>query len=849
MTPMRSALKVINGLVFLFALMLAMPAVGQSTSSVGALEELSEIEARLDAISGEIQGLSEAEQASENNTAPSSRILRLSTIRDELGTLEARAMMIRTESQEALDAVADLLPEETAEASQSGDTASDASAAEDTSEPDRLAQSDLSGVTAPYRELQRRASIAAADARLLAIDARRLAEQITEQRETVFVSSVAERGLSPLRPAVWVEGLQTVDDVWNDILRQAGAWRQSQIDRGAPYPVLILSVVSFVLLGGLMLLYRVFYRWETKRYNQSRPSRQTVATLAMTSFLLRFSTAFAVVLAIAGVAHLFGIKLLDTSAGQSVAFVTIAVLCMRALVSSVMAPRTTAFRLIGVGDQAAQAISLSFIILVVAFAAESVFAATGVLASPGSALTALRTFCLALLTGGLLVWLAVKLKAKTETGKSGLRILLRWLILLLAATVVVTSLAGYHFLSRYIVERIVLVSIVLMIAILVREFVRASALKMLSGVVEKRRYASAREHDEADDDTSLINSEFWIKSSVDTIIILALPPFLALAFGVPPAELWTEIKRILSGFEIAGQRISFGGILSAIFTVFAIMLATRLIQRTLERQILPKSHISSGAANSLVTLLGYAGVIIGIISAVGVIGFDLSSLAIIAGALSVGIGFGLQSIVSNFVAGLILLFERPFKIGDWIVTPSGEGTVQKINVRATEVLTFDRRSIIVPNAELVSNSFGNWTHKSDVMRVAISVGVKYGSDTRKVEKLLLEIAESVQYIHKYPPPFVVFQDFADSSLNFELRAYIVAEHVVAAPTEVRHEIARVFEREGITIPFPQRDIHFDWPDAPDGLNRPRQAKEDDSSQSEPASEENERRLANEREDS
>ncbi len=855
MTSTSPVLKAIAGILAWCVLTLFLPAAGQetagpSTTSERALEELSSIESRLAEISSEIESRSQSSLTSNDNILLSETIVDLSNFRDELSRLESEATTIRNQSQEALDVVADLVPKE--DSSSNGASASSGPGTTGSNETEtaaaRLEDSALSGVTAPYRDINERASVAVAEARLAALDARRLIEEITRERETVFVSSVSERGLSPLRPSVWVEALQTVDNVWAELLTQAGDWRQEQIERGAPYPVLILSLVSIVLLGGLMILYRVFYRWETRRNSEKRPSRQTVATLAMTSFLARFATAFAVVMAIAGVAYLFGMEVLESEAGRSVAFVTVAVLCMRALVSSVMAPRTTAFRLIGVGDEAARAICVSFIILVVAFAFESVLAATGALAKPSEAMVAVRTICLSILTGGLLIWLAVKLKARTDSGKSTLRIVLRWLIVALALVIVGASLAGYHFLARYIVERIVLVSIVLLIAILVREFIRASALKLLSGVVEKRRYVSARESDDPEEESPAMNSEFWIKISVDTVVLLLLPPFLMLALGLPAAELWNEIKWLLSGFEVGGQRISLGGILSAILTVLCIMLATRIVQRTLERQILPKSQISSGAANSLITLLGYAGVLIAGISAIGVIGFDLSSLAIIAGALSVGIGFGLQSIVSNFVAGLILLFERPFKIGDWIVTPSGEGTVQKINVRATEVLTFDRRSIIVPNAELVSNSFGNWNHKSDMMRIAVAIGVKYGTDTRKVEKVLMQIAEGLDYILKEPPPYVILKDFGDSSVNFELRAYIMAEHIVVAPSEIKHQIASEFEREDITIPFPQRDIHFDWPDAPKSLQPDNTGGRDEVENPEKPSKRNETRAANEKDE-
>jgi small-conductance mechanosensitive channel len=837
--------------IFLAILFMVPAALAQQASSERALEELTEIENRLDSIVENIDALSIADAEIEDRQNLNENIAALATLRNELSGIERRALSIRSQSKEALDAVSNLVPAD--EVSGDEDENSQGSGASSESgdanrNADALAEGALSGVTAPYREINRRASVAAADARLAEIDARRTFERLTQTRDTVFVASILERAMMPLQPGVWPEAIESTDNVWAELVEQADEWRQTQISKGIPYPVLIVVGVSLLLLAGLLWLYWIFYRWETQRINERRPSRQTVATVAMTSFLLRFSTAVALVIAVTGVTYLFGLRVLDGDAGRSIAFVTVAILCMRALVASVIAPRTPSFRLIGVGDKAAKAISLSFIVLVFAFAIESVLAATGALATPSDALVAARTFSLALLSGGLLTWLAIRVRARTESGKSRIRVALRWLTFALAGTIIVTSLAGYHYLSRFVIERIVLLSIVLLIGILAREFVRATALKVLSGVVERRRYASARESESDADGGPELNSEFWIKVSVDTLVVLALPPFLLLALGMPVDELWNEIRWLLAGFQVGGQRISLGAILAAILTIIAVMLATRIIQRTLHRQILPKSRISSGAADSLVTLLGYAGVIIAMVTAIGVVGFDLSSLAIIAGALSVGIGFGLQSIVSNFVAGLILLFERPFKTGDWIVTPSGEGTVQKINVRATEVLTFDRRSIIVPNAELVSNAFGNWTHKSDVMRVAIEVGVKYGTDTRKVEKALLEIAEKVEYIRKDPPPYVVLKEFDDSSVNFELRGYIVVDHIVIAPSEIKHEIAVVFEREGITIPFPQRDVHFDWPDAPKSLQQDDPDDEDDGSQSESGSEKNEQRAASEKEE-
>ncbi|MCB1379771.1 MAG: mechanosensitive ion channel, partial [Alphaproteobacteria bacterium] len=184
-----------------------------------------------------------------------------------------------------------------------------------------------------------------------------------------------------------------------------------------------------------------------------------------------------------------------------------------------------------------------------------------------------------------------------------------------------------------------------------------------------------------------------------------------------------------------------------------------------------------------------------------------------AGALSLGIGFGLQNIVSNFVSGLILLAERPFKVGDWIVAGNAAGFVRKISVRATEIETFQNQTIILPNSELINNPVGNWTHRDHRGRIEIAIGAAYGASPRKVHEILLDVAARNPDVLKKPPPNAVFMGFGESSLDFELRVHVLEVlDSMAVATRLRFEIFEAFEQNKIEIPFPQRDVNLKLPD-------------------------------------
>jgi small-conductance mechanosensitive channel len=239
------------------------------------------------------------------------------------------------------------------------------------------------------------------------------------------------------------------------------------------------------------------------------------------------------------------------------------------------------------------------------------------------------------------------------------------------------------------------------------------------------------------------------------------------------------------------------------------IVVTRILYRWLSHEVLPRTELEPSLQNSIATIAGYAGVIVAISVALARLGVNLENIALVAGALSIGIGFGLQAIVSNFVSGLILLTERPIRVGDWIVVNGEEGYVRKISVRSTEIETFERASVILPNSDLITGVVKNWTHSDKLGRLSVPVGVSYDSDPEQVCEILMSVAAEHPLVLKDPPPFVLFMRFGDSSLDFELRAVVAdINKRLSTVSDLHFAIFRRFREAGIEIPFPQRDIHI-----------------------------------------
>jgi small-conductance mechanosensitive channel len=284
--------------------------------------------------------------------------------------------------------------------------------------------------------------------------------------------------------------------------------------------------------------------------------------------------------------------------------------------------------------------------------------------------------------------------------------------------------------------------------------------------------------------------------------------YLIVAWGGKQAFLLSIFQALNKSYQIGSMQFSFMGFIYALIILLITQAIAQFWRFIFQRKILAKSGMKAGLQESITTISIYSIWIIGILISLHAFGLNTTSLAVAFGALGIGLGFGLQNIFNNFVSGIILLFERPIEVGDDIEVNGVWATVKKINVRSTVVQTYDNASLIIPNSELVSNQVTNWSFKDKRLRRTIMVGVAYGSDVEMVRQTLLEAASNVPRVLKIPKPDVLFSDFGDNALIFKLRFWTHVSHFYTVETEVRFIIDRLFRKRGITIAFPQRDIHL-----------------------------------------
>jgi len=277
-------------------------------------------------------------------------------------------------------------------------------------------------------------------------------------------------------------------------------------------------------------------------------------------------------------------------------------------------------------------------------------------------------------------------------------------------------------------------------------------------------------------------------------------------------DFWTWLEKILNQnlFTLGESKLTVGLILTLAISFTLLFVISEWIRKILVKKILLKRQIEIGTRESIGTIVKYLIILAGIFSILQTNGIDLSAFGVLAGAIGVGIGFGLQNITNNFISGLIILLEQPIKVGDRIEVGDVNGDVIKISGRSTTILTNDNISIIVPNSQFIDSQVINWSHNEHRVRFNFPVGVSYKENPEKVKSILLEIAEENSGVLKYPESDVLFDSYGDNSINFNLRVW-TTEYVnkpKVLRSQLYYEIFRRFGEEKIEIPYPQRDLHL-----------------------------------------
>ena len=652
-------------------------------------------------------------------------------------------------------------------------------------------------------------------AELTEVRARQLITRIQDLRLENFRRSLFQRSPSLLSPGLWYEATAALPDAARQLRAVAANWwSRARLQSGA---VLGLFIAAILVWAGLWLLaVRVRQKLRTPLGEGEAPSFSQKVLSASVDAPLRLAPAVAGV----GVAYLglesLGLLYLQTEKLALAIFSSVAVVAGGwAFAASYLAPNMGNWRVVPVGDLVAGRVCSLIRLAALLFGADVLVRGTiNELFLPLPVSIVWSGLVAAMFAVLFIAGARVKPQIQDAPGGRLSYFAERaHKVPLLASTlvIIVGVLTGYIALAHFAASRFLII---------------ATAIALLAlFYIANRAIAALPEEDSSSDAATastavshpgmeagmppMLRRRLARGTSIvlDIVLFVFAVPFLLLAAGIAPEEITTLGNRALFGFEVGGIEISLARIGFAVALFAAILFASRLMQNWLGETILHPSRTEQGLGNSIRTGVGYIGFFIAALVGLSYAGLDITNLAIVAGALSVGIGFGLQSIVNNFVSGLILLVERPIKVGDWIKVGDQQGHVRRISVRSTEIETFERASVIIPNSELISGTVTNLTLRNALGRISIPVGVSYDADPDQVQEILLACAAECKAVARHPAPFVVFEDFGPSSLDFSLRFFVPDVNTsLSTQTAVRKAIMQKFKAAGIEIPFPQRVV-------------------------------------------
>ena len=485
----------------------------------------------------------------------------------------------------------------------------------------------------------------------------------------------------------------------------------------------------------------------------------------------------------------------------------IIIFAVGALVATVLAPAAPQWRLLPASNRAAFRLCGLIVLLALAYGLTNlIYIASRLIQAPLALTVAVAVPSCLLLAAITVAILLTPLEAPDQGGVASpkwLRVL-RVPIWAVIVAIFASTMAGYVALARFLAQQLVVTGAVLALIYLLLLWVDGLMQGLgdddaMSGRLLRDRAGLDRQRRER----LALPFGLMLKFAV---LVLSVP-LIMLQWGYDWPDIYDWYRELFFDLHIGNTQVSFAALLASVIVFVLGYGAARWFQSWLDARVLQPAGISGGVRDSIRTGVGYVGVMVAAVVAFSYAGFNLSSLTIVAGALSVGIGLGLQGVINNFVSGLILLAERPIKVGDIVVVGGEEGTVRKISVRSTEIETADRAHVLVPNSYFITEKVKNWTHRNSFGRVVIGVNVDSNSDPRETRDLLLKLASDNPNVMTTPGPSVDFEEFGADSLNFKLYAttYDLAKNM-SVRTDLRIAILDAFKQAGIRIAFLQTDV-------------------------------------------